>query len=328
MATPKVTVVVPAYNCEKTILKTIQGLLHQSTPNIDIIVVDDGSTDQTPQIIKSIDRVKYIRQENAGPASARNLGAYTANSEFIFFTDSDCVPEKNWIEKALKPFHEEKVAVVAGSYGIINEESLLARCIHKEILFRHNKLMPKYPKSFGSYNFGVRKSIFDLVGGFDVHYRQASGEDNDLSYRILKAGYRIYFEAQAVVYHLHQNSLKHYLKEQFRHGFWRSKIYLEHPHMAKGDDYTFWKDALEVPLAWLSTLCLLMSFWGHTFIVTTAVCLTFMFILELIFSACIMKSFLETIYYCCVMLLRAFVRSFGFSSGIIYFLSPSKVKKT
>ena len=95
----------------------------------------------------------------------------------------------------------------------------MARCIYTEILWRHTRLMPDFPNSFGSYNFCVSKKVFDAVGGFNAAYRNASGEDNDLSYKITKAGWRIYFKRKALVDHYHPTRVVKYLREQFRHGF-------------------------------------------------------------------------------------------------------------
>ena len=102
--------------------------------------------------------------------------------------------------------------------------------------------MPQYPKSFGSYNFCIKKNIFDEVNGFDENYKNASGEDNDLSYKIGNAGYKIYFNKEMLVKHHHPEKVWKYLKEQYQHGFWRAKMYKDHPCMIMGDDYTYWKD--------------------------------------------------------------------------------------
>ena len=240
-----VSIIIPAYNCAATIKKTITAVLNQSYTPIELIVVDDGSKDSTAEIVRAFTNIQYIYQNNAGPAAARNRGAREAKGEIVFFTDSDCFPLQDWIETAMAAFKDQGVHAVAGSYDIANAESILSRCIHKEILFRHYKLMPLYPKAFGSYNVGIRKDVFEKVGGFNEGYRYASGEDNDLSYKILRGGYKIYFEKKAKVQHVHQSNLWKYLKEQYRHGYWRAKLYKDHPRMTKGDDYTFWKDIIE-----------------------------------------------------------------------------------
>lgn len=319
-----VSVVVPAFNAQTTIRQTIQAILNQTYNNVQIIIVDDGSTDNTASIVKSFQKVNYLYQDNAGPAAARNRGAGAASSEIIFFTDADCAPHPDWIEKILSGFNEPAIGVVCGSYGIANPQSLLARCIHKEILFRHEKLMPDYPKVFGSYNFAVRKKLFDEVGGFNTAYRNASGEDNDLSYQFIKAGYKIFFNKTALVDHVHTTHLIKYLKEQYRHGYWRVKMYQDHPAMMRGDDYTFWKDIVEIPLVFLTSISFVFLFlfpvWFNIFIGVSIV----FFSIELFYGLLITKTFYEGVYSSLLMLMRAFSRAFGLSSGFMQFIDKRK----
>jgi GT2 family glycosyltransferase len=270
--------------------------------------------------------VKYLSQPNAGPASARNCGVRHASGEILLFTDSDCRPEHGWIEKLVQGFSTEDVAVIAGSYGITNPESLLARIIHEEIRYRHEFLMPEFPKAFGSYNFAVRRSVFEEVGGFNTDYRRASGEDNDLSYKILKTGRRIRFLRDVVVDHYHQVDLGKYLKEQFRHGIWRVRMYIDHPDMAAGDDYTFWKDILEVPavLAGLAAV----FFPGPVY----AMVLIFVFfVFEIFFGIRMMRRIGAGAAAGIVFWLRAYARSAGFFIGaakfIIYLIKREKTPK-
>ncbi len=327
MDNPSVSVVVAVFNGAKTIAQTLKAISNQNYSHpYEVIVVDDGSTDATATILKQFPQVKYFYQSNQGPAVARNQGASLAAGAFIFFTDSDCVPQSDWIAKGAAHFKDPTVAVVAGSYGIANPEFILARVIHDEIIFRHRELMPVYPKVFGSYNFGVRKKIFKEVGGFDTTYRYPSGEDNDLSYKIIKAGHKIYFEKESRVEHFHTTRLMKYLKEQWRHGFWRIKMYVDHPQMSLGDDYTFWKDILEIPLALLFSLCLLVSLILKSKIIfgLTLIPLIILFLIEFYYALKITKEIKEIIYLSQVMSLRACARSAGFSSGILNLLFPKK----
>jgi cellulose synthase/poly-beta-1,6-N-acetylglucosamine synthase-like glycosyltransferase len=168
----------------------------------------------------------------------------------VLFTDSDCRPHRDWARKLLAGFTNLEVGAVAGSYGIWNPQSWLARYIHQEIMNRHAK-MGKFIRAFGSYNVAIKKEVLEKLNGFDDIYPRASGEDNDLSYRILEAGFTIAFQREALVDHLHQESILRYLKEQARHGYYRMLIYRTHPKMATGDDYTGIKDMIEPPLALL-----------------------------------------------------------------------------
>jgi len=325
---PQVSVVIPAFNCQKTISQTIQALLRQSYKGlIEIVVVDDGSTDDTKKIIQGFPMVKYVYQNNAGPAKARNRGFETSKGQVVFFTDSDCIPHQDWIETMLEGFEGARVSVVCGSYGIVNRENLLARCIHQEIRFRHLKLMPEYPKAFGSYNFCILRRVFDEVGGFDASYRRASGEDNDLSYKVLKKGYKIRFQKEALVDHHHPERLGKYLREQFQHGFWRVKMYQEHPQMIQGDGYTFWKDAVEVLLVFLCWASLIFLSRDRNLSLYALIFFNIILLmLEFLFSLRIVQRISEVFYFSIVMCLRAFTRTLGFSTAFLV-LPVSKLNK-
>jgi len=323
-----VSVIVPAYNASATIGQTLQALSKQNCPQtFEVIVVDDGSTDDTASIVSSFSAVRYVRQDNAGPAAARNHGAQLARGEFLAFTDSDCIPHEDWISRLMEGFGHEQVGVVAGSYGIANSGSWLALCIYKEILWRHTRLMQDYPNSFGSYNFCVRKNVFSSVGGFNAIYRRASGEDNDLSYKIVGSGSRIYFERKALVDHHHPTRIVKYLNEQFRHGFWRVKMYKDHPRMMGGDGYTFWKDIIEVPLAGGVLLGLTLSIFQclrHSDVMSYILFIFLIF--EILWAFIMTNCFFEGIFFGFVLLFRAFARMFGFSTGILSLLFKKKGK--
>lgn len=326
-----VSVIIPSYNAQATIDKTINAIRNQSYKgNIEIVVVDDGSKDNTPKIIQSFQDVTSLHQKKSGPAAARNLGFEKSKGEIVFFTDADCIPHHKWIERALKYFDDQSVGVVCGTYSLGNPESFLAKCIHYEIIFRHIHLMSTHPKSFGSYNFCVRRNIFSDVGGFDTSYRHASGEDNDLSYKILKQGYQIFFALDVIVQHRHPTDRYNYLKGQFRHGFWRLKMYWDHPDMAKGDNYTFWKDICEPLLVFAVILGLVGMIFQRFLLVSASIFIiniSILMFLEIFFGFIMMRTIKSAIFFACVMFLRAFYRTFGFLSGFLYFFQTPALKK-
>jgi glycosyltransferase involved in cell wall biosynthesis/tetratricopeptide (TPR) repeat protein len=254
---PFISIVIPAFNAAKTIALAIEGCLGQDYPpdRREVIVVDDGSSDETQKIARAYP-VVYLYQENAGPAKARNLGWQKAQGEIVCFTDADCIPEKGWVALLVCNYTSDTIGAVGGSYGIANAHNILADCIHQEILWRHAHMPPEV-KALGSYNMSVRKDILRQVGGFDETYRMASGEDNDLSYKIHQAGYVLIFDKEAKVRHYHPEDLLRYLRSQFWHGFWRVKLYKDHPDMVKGDDYSNLWDYAQPWIA-LITLCLLV----------------------------------------------------------------------
>lgn len=233
MSEVRASIVVPAYNAARTLNECLAACLAQSVP-VQVIVSDDGSTDETAAIAKAR-AVEYLRQENAGPAAARNFGARAAKARIVAFTDSDCVPQADWIEKLLAGF-KYGAAAVGGTYGIANPESVLSRIIHAEILLRHAQLDGEVD-FLGSFNVAYDREKFWDAGGFDEDFKAASGEDNDLAYRLADHGHTLRFTNEAVVRHYHPERLLPYLRTQSRHGFWRMKLYAKHPNRAAGDRY-------------------------------------------------------------------------------------------
>jgi len=243
-----VSVVIPAYNAAKTLPACLAACLRQRMPALEVIVVDDGSTDDTPKVVAEFPEVRYLRQENQGPAAARNHGARAAQGEIIAFTDADCVPREDWLERLTQGF-EGGVAAVGGTYDIANPESLLARLVHEEICTRHARFTEEVD-FLGSFNVAYRKEAFDAVEGFDETFRAASAEDNDLAYRLQDAGGRLRFAPEALVAHYHPAALGRYLRTQLGHGFWRMKLYVKHPGRARrGDRYAGMLELMGPPAA-------------------------------------------------------------------------------
>lgn len=245
----RVSIVIPAYNAEATLGECLDACLRQSHPYTEVIVVDDGSSDATPEIAQQ-HPVRYHRQPNAGPAAARNAGVQLANGDIVAFTDADCVPEPDWIAQLVAGFDHPKTVAVGGTYDIRNGSSLLARLIHEEIVLRHARFGAEVD-FLGSFNVAYRRDAFEAVGGFDESFRSASGEDNDLAYRLQDYGGVLRFAPDARVAHYHPTRLGPYLRTQMRHGYWRMKLYAKHPRRGGGDHYAGFGELLGPPAALL-----------------------------------------------------------------------------
>ena len=318
----KVSVVIPAHNASQNIGEAVRQSLSQAKGSLEleVIVVDDGSTDNTSEVAEAAG-AQVIRQPNAGPAAARNRGWQSANGDFICFTDSDCIPSENWVANLLRGFTGWQVGAMAGSYDIANGTSWLARWVHQEIIERHSR-MPIFIRAFGSYNVAIPKYVLEAVAGFDPSYRKASGEDNDLSYRILKQGWLIAFRPQAKVAHHHPERIWRYLKEQYRHGFWRAKLYRHHYDMLPGDDYTRLKDRLE-PILVLGILGFAgLAILGMTVLTVPLTGLLFVYLcLQLHWPLrwWLKEGRAEALAYAGVTFLRGFARTVGLGIGLLRF---------
>jgi glycosyltransferase involved in cell wall biosynthesis len=203
----------------------------------EVVVADDGSTDGTGALAAEAG-ARVIRLEGRGPAAARNAGAGESHGEVVLFTDADCAPAPDWAARLGAAVLEEGVGAAGGGYTPAPGAGLLARLIDVEIAVRHDRMGAGAVRALGSYSLALRREVFDRVGGFDESYRRASGEDTALSYRLLEAGLELRFVPEALVEHRHPSRLWSYLRTQLRHGFWRVRLYRDHPAMVRGDDYS------------------------------------------------------------------------------------------
>lgn len=260
-----VSVIIPAYNCEKTIGQCLKALARQSYPrdSYEVIVVDDGSADNAAAVIKD-HPVKYIHQENQGPAAARNNGARQAKGDIILFTDSDCVPDANWIREMIKPFEDPKVMAVKGAYRT-GQNSLTARFAQVE--FEERFEMLKKVESIDmvdTYSAGFRRDVFMDMGGFDTSFPIANNEDTELTYRMAAMDYKMVFNPGAIVYHLnHPDSIPKYARLKFWRGYWRMVVYKRFPGKMLKDTYTPKTLKLQVLFLYLTlALCLPAAFFN------------------------------------------------------------------
>ena len=234
----RTSVIIPAYNAEKHIENCLRAVEAQTSQPLEIIVIDDGSKDNTRTIVKTFPDVKFFSQQNQGPAKARNVGAQKAKGEIIVFLDSDCVPEKNWLEEMLKPFSDEKVIGVQGAYKT-NQTAVVAQFDQMDIEYRYERMKrAKKLDWIGSYSAAYHKKEFEKFKGFDESFPKASGEDAELSYRIAEAGGKLVFNPHAIVFHTHPATLWKYLNVKFFRAYWRMRMYVKHPQKAVTDSYT------------------------------------------------------------------------------------------
>jgi len=316
----KIAAVVSVYNEEKNIAKLIDIILKQTRLPEEIIIVDDGSFDKTAVIAKSYVKnnpiIKYLYQDNRGPAAGRNRGWNESSADICAFTDGDCLPEENWIEEIIKPFSDPVIGATGGAYKTLNSQKLLARFIGLEIDWRYyNK---KEIKAHGAYNLAVRKNILKEVGGFNEEYPKASGEDWDLTYKISKK-HKIIFVPSAIVGHYHPEKFWSYMKNQARRAYDRVKIYKDHPEMKKGDNYTggIIKYQIVASGLFIPSCALIYPFFRFSYIIPIAIFLFLILSAFISFPYLWKKDKLAAIYGVFVQLARNFAWLFGLVRGIV-----------
>jgi glycosyltransferase involved in cell wall biosynthesis len=189
MAIAVVSIIIPTYNRAHLVAEAIESALDQTNSDFELIVVDDGSTDNTEEIVRSFrdDRLKYVKQSNQGVSAARNTGIATAKGEFIAFLDHDdlFLPEKVSVQLA-RIRHDPKVGLVYSTYfGTTGTEAprRQAGACHSPVELHHLLLGTLIHLSTAL----VRRSWLQQVGGFDEKL-QSGGEDRDICLRLLLAG--------------------------------------------------------------------------------------------------------------------------------------------
>jgi cellulose synthase/poly-beta-1,6-N-acetylglucosamine synthase-like glycosyltransferase len=317
-----ISIVIPTYNSEDTIEDCLDALFKEIKrfgKKVEVILVDDGSTDSTVKRAKKYS-VKIIKQSHKGPAKTRNKGWETAKGEVVIFLDSDCKVGKDWLKTILKPFKDEKVAGVGVKYKTWNKDSWVARFVGYEIEQRHNKVSKK-TNYLATYSTAYRRDVLEEMKGFDTSFKTASGEDNDLSYRIVKSGYNLVFLKNTYVWHKHPESLIKYFRKQLNHAIWRVFLYLKKPDYMSGDEYAG-------PLTLVQPLLYLLLFL--MFFVSKFIFWILFFVLLIIHSPAVLVPLRKRDYNVAVLIpflffVRGIVWSIGLVVGLISFIRDKLV---
>jgi glycosyltransferase involved in cell wall biosynthesis len=192
-----VSIVIPTYNEEKVIEKCLESLSGQSFNDMEILVVDDGSTDNTLKILSKIKKVKVYKESHKGPGQARNLGAKHARGKILVFVDADMTFDKDFIKNLIKPIiNEESKGTFSKEEIVSNWDNVWAKCWNINEGWENGKRHPKnYPDSQKVFR-AILKSEFDKVNGFDSggHYTDDWTLSEKLGYLATSAPGKFYHE--------------------------------------------------------------------------------------------------------------------------------------
>ena len=239
---PIVSVIVPAYNEEKAIGNTVEALLKLSYVNKEIIVVDDGSTDGTLATVEKYaknDFIRVVSKPNGGKWDALNAGVKVANGEFIVCIDADTLLDPDAIQHLITHFSDPDVAAVAGNVKVGNRHGLLTKLQALEYvvginLYRRSEAylqnVTVVPGPIGAF----RASVLKEVGLFEG---DTFAEDADITFKILKAGYKTVYEPRAIVYTEAPTSMTSLAKQRYRWYRGSFQVLSKHKDMAFNAKY-------------------------------------------------------------------------------------------
>lgn len=225
MMIPRVSIVVPVYNGEKTLSSCLDSLLNQNYPKeqLEIIGVDNNSKDGSKDIIEKYP-VKYFVEEKKGAAHAMNRGIQASLGSLIAFIDQDCVADTNWIKNMVNAFTSDDIGGCGGKILVYNPTKLVERYTQHNDIFS-NKRSIQGKRTFFPFIVGCnamyRRDIFQKAGLFDPSMFL---EDADMSWRLFLMGYQIKYVPNALVYHKVRSNLISFF-------MWELKLYYNTPFL-------------------------------------------------------------------------------------------------
>jgi O-antigen biosynthesis protein len=248
---PRISVVVCSYNGARTIRRCLDGLMALDYPNHEVIVVDDGSTDRTADIVAGY-RVRLISTPNRGLSSARNAGCEAASGDIIAYLDDDAWPDPDWLTFIAAAFADPKVGAVGGpNLPPPSSDPFAASIALAPGTATHVLLTDSLAEHVPGCNMAVRRDVLLALGGFDPVFRIA-GDDVDLCWRLHDAGWLIAFAPTAQIWHLRRASLPMFWQQQVNYGRAEALLERKWPGRFNGAGHASWAGQIyDAGRAWI-----------------------------------------------------------------------------
>jgi glycosyltransferase involved in cell wall biosynthesis len=198
---------------------------------MEIVCVDNNSTDNTPAILREFHgAVKTIGEPRLGAAAARNAGLRIARGQWILFTDSDCVVHTDWCAKLLECLQRTGAAAAGGNILALPGANTIAK--FGELIHDHRQSIEvNRPQSLITMNMATRLDLLLRMDGFDERWLRS--QDSELSFRMASCGYEFAYEPNAIVYHHNRDTLPSLCREAFIHGYYGSELYRVYAELAE-----------------------------------------------------------------------------------------------
>jgi glycosyltransferase involved in cell wall biosynthesis len=225
MENPKVSIIIPVFNGEETLVRCLDSVSNQTYKNYEVIVVDNNSTDKTKDIIHEFrdknNKIKYFFEPKRGRGAARYKGEINSNGDIILMTDSDCIVPKNWIEEMMEPIIKNNQTAVQGPKKAVTLNYWTKRIQEEKERLIMEKTKDGKIDLLDTANFAIKKSVLQDVGYTNPNI--FSGNDTELMVRLKIKKYKIYFKRVEILHRYPDTALKVF-KKSFYKGRWNGKI--------------------------------------------------------------------------------------------------------
>ncbi len=214
---PLISVLVCSHNGSSTIRDTMESLLKLDYPNYEVIVVNDGSKDNLPEIVSEYP-FRLINTVNNGLSTARNIAMRNAVGEIVAYIDDDAYPDPQWLRYLAYAYHTSTHSAIGGPNIAPDDDGNIATCVANAPGGPvHVLINDEIAEHIPGCNMSFKRDVLLEIGGFDPVYR-AAGDDVDICWRIQHTGRTIGFHPAALVWHHRRNSIKTYWKQQKGYG--------------------------------------------------------------------------------------------------------------
>jgi glycosyltransferase involved in cell wall biosynthesis len=263
---PLVSVIIPNYNSKKTINQCLASVLSALPADKEVIVVDDVSTDESPEIISKYPVRLFRLEKNSGPAQARDFGVKKSNGSYLVFIDSDVIIQKDTIVELVKVIKDKQAGGVLGLSTPLSKDLVSFSFVARSLGV--SSVSDKKIREVDSVGAGLTaypRKVFEELQGYDEEFRV--GEDLEFNIRLKKAGYKQFLVPSATAYHDHPSTIEGVARKWFQYGYWLFRVQLKHNQ----------KTEVFKILGWIfSTIFLLiLTTWTGNFLFLPFLLLTF-----------------------------------------------------